>query len=265
MCLFHYSPWMERPLHEAGTTIFGRADADHQWLAYALRVDPLGAVSVVVPLPVRRGTAATEIELHSLRDFSELFGSLQKTFPRERVLRREGARGPRSATPEPEVQYLGDYAVSVAMTAAELSRLRPDLAVSPDLLSGRPAYADYAFVVLGLRPGRRVVLDAASSWKPVEHHAVAIRFPSRFQRTIFMPTLVAANGDLPSSARYDHLLFCQTSSNRQPAAGWERSERPVGRRVEKQPVRIVDPSLYLFRRSIRGTLPNEDMILSDQP
>lgn len=257
---------MNRPPHEAGTTSFGRLDGDHQWLAYALRVDVADELSIAIPLPIRSGALADDIQVHALRDFPEMFSSLQRAFPLERIERPlTRGIGPARADDALEVRNLGDYTASLALTAADLARLRPDFAPRPRLLEEIPVYADYAFLVLRVKPPRRVMIDMTRLRLPVEHHPIAVRFPTRWPARIFMPTLFAHNGDLPETVSYDHLLLCQTNSNTQPAGAWQRSARPAGRHVEKQPVSVVDPSLHVFRRSLKGDFRNQDLLLPASP
>jgi hypothetical protein len=255
---------MNEPLHEASTTIFARLNRDRQWLGYALRADIAEELSVAVPLPIALGAEPNEIRLHSLHEFPEFFSMLQKPFPRAKV-EAPLTRGPGGATPEAlDIVFLGDYAASIARDAAALAHVRPELALRPTALEQLPEYATFAFVVLRLKPPRRVAIDPrVVHAPPVEHHAVLIDFPTRSPGKLFFPTLVAQNGELPQHARYDHLLFCQTGSDRHPEAGWQRSARHVGRYVLGQTAPAVDTSRHVFRRSIKGNYPNQDLELSE--
>jgi hypothetical protein len=263
MCLRPKPAFVSEPLHDASTTIFARLNGDRQWLGYALRADIAEELSVAIPLPIALGTEPSEIRLHSLHEFPGFFTMLQKPFPRAQV-EAPLTRGPGRATPEAlDIVFLGDYAASVAPDASALARVRPELALRPTALELLPEYATFAFVILRLKPPRKVAIDPRVMRTPVEHHAVLIDFPSRFPGKLFFPTLVAQNGELPQHAAYDHLLFCQTGSDRHPEAGWERSARHVGRYVLGQTAPAVDTSRHVFRRSIRGNYPNQDLELSE--
>ncbi|NUP09167.1 MAG: hypothetical protein HOW73_24210 [Polyangiaceae bacterium] len=197
---------MNAPQHEASTTMFVRLHGRRQWLGYALRADITEEISVAIPLPVAAGTSVADIELRSLEEYPEFFSLIQKPFPRGRVdrLQTRGAGGGVSeALP---VVYLGDYAASVAVQPSELARVDPALALRPRALERLPQYATYAFVVLRLKPPRRVVIDPRGLRKAIEHHAILIDFPTALPRCPFLSyprgaqRRIASNGALRSLA-----------------------------------------------------------------
>lgn len=265
MCLRPQPAFMNEPMHEAVTTIFARVDGPRQWLAYALRADITEEISVAIPLPVAEGTTSSDIVLDSLEAVPEFFTLIQRPFRRHRVA-APPTRGAGDSFPDAlEVTYLGDYAASVAANAEALARVHPELALRPSALAQVPSYATHAFVILRLKPPRRVMIEVGKPRRAVEHHAIVISFPTNAPDVLFFPTLVAHNGMLPESVRYDHLLFCQTRSDRQPEAGWERSARPLGRYVAEEIVPAVDASRHVYRRSIRVVHRNEDLRLPEPP
>lgn len=270
MCLFYHSRLVYPPPDLALTTIFARPGVPaRQWLAYSVRTHLFDRVNLVIPLPTPPGTVAGDLRLFSLHDFPEFFEQLDRSFPRKppELVQTRGVPIPAERQSATSVHALGEYSAMVASTLDDLTSVDETIRPPAEMLRSLRGYRDFAFVVLNLRPRRRRIIHAPEELgKPEDHHAILIDFPTRHRGEIFIPMLSAPNGSIATEADYDHKLYCQTTGNRRPRAGWEMSSHPVGSLVDKnRDFGAVDASRSVFRKRVKGQLPNADLVLEDPP
>jgi len=70
-------------------------------------------------------------------------------------------------------------------------------------------------------------------------------------------------GKVHAKAEFDHALYCQVAkSGLCSFMHWEESRKPASAFVKADKSRgLVEPERHVFRRGLKGTLGNEDMLL----
>lgn len=92
---------------------------------------------------------------------------------------------------------------------------------------------------------------------------MAFVFPTRFPEKLFFPTVHIHDGEVHKTERFDHTLYCQIGHSGafamqhwEPTPGvaesFTKPEKSMG---------LLEPQWHVHRRSMRGMLKNEDMIL----
>jgi hypothetical protein len=111
---------------------------------------------------------------------------------------------------------------------------------SPDRgATGSGRIIDWGFAVFRLKPGKKAHI-----------HPMACRFRTRDASRLFFPTVHVHDGQVHASARFDHSLYDQGERS-------ERDERSV-LMAPQDAHAIVARGEPVFRRTLRGELPNRD-------
>ena len=202
-------------------------------------------LAMILPLPVRKDICVSDM-LKFEKIPSNVFSGLKHSF-------RPKVRGlvslARSLGKDIEflaVHQVGSYEASFVPEPDEFSRLDPRFRLSSSLMDQLGCYEDYGFAVFQLRLGTEV------------SHPMGIRFESRFDDRVFIPTLHVHDNSLPDSAEFDHTIYCQLPSDESRFAkikGWGKSNYcPSKDRVPD----CVNTSRKVFRKEISGMQPNTD-------
>lgn len=231
------------------TRIFARpTDGGRQLLAYAMDFTAREPVAMVLPLPVdRRDPVPLRFVDHPESD--ALFGGLEQAFvPREgvRLGLTKSARGFEEPLPVLEV---GDYVASWVPTVDRFEDLDPRFRLPHDLVAGVAGWSTWGFAVFALKPGLRLAV-----------RPMVLEFARSDPRTLFFPTVHVHDGELHPTAVFDHTLYLQPTRRERYALGdWDESAGPASRTVTSD---LVVPDAHLYRRFVRGLLPNEDTQLA---
>lgn len=173
-------------------------------------------------------------------------------------------------------------------TRGDFDRLDSRFRLSDSAWDDLPAYHDYGFAVFQL-------VDVAAGpwwrrWLGIAErktiHPMAFSFPRRDPSSLFSPTLHVHDGHVHPSARLDHQLYAQllpgqgpgsppgphaeeppTSARVQPGDDpWQRSHDHLSLAVDVERARgIIERGRRGWKRTMRGSHPNEDVYLRSQP
>lgn len=232
------------------TCIFARLDADHQLLAYQMKVAAPGAVAMVLPIPTPPSTSPDAVRFIDLSAEPWLFDELRFAFE----VSGDGASlGTPAAAAEGsalEVHRVGAFEASFVPSPSDFARLDARFRLPEGVLGAVPHYADWDFVVFKLR---------VDEGRETDFHPMAFRFPTRRPGEAFFPCLHVHDGEVHPTADFDHQLYAQLGPGRS-AGGWQRSDGVLGR--SGAPSRVVDGQQLAFYRRVEGSQPNGDVWLA---
>ena len=84
---------------------------------------------------------------------------------------------------------------------------------------------------------------------------MALRFASRSPERLFFPTVHVHDGEVHDTADFDHALFAQGIGEE----GWRSTGAPARVHLDvERTLGLVDGDAPLFKRALRGSLPNRD-------
>lgn len=247
MCCF--SPitpvgWLARlfppRVHVADTSIFARARPDgQQLLAYSMELSVAGEVAMLLPVPIRPELGEAALEFVSLADHPTFFEALHALFVVEQTAARKSG-GVSLSLPRQQlvVHRVGAFEASFVPSPHDFGRLDPRFQLPSRIWSELGDYRDHGFAVFRLEPGRKQRV-----------HPMAFRFARRDPSRLFFPTVHVHDGRVRPTARFDHWLYYQGREGRD-----ERSFFPPSRDYAG----MLEPGAAVFRRQLRGRLPNQD-------
>jgi hypothetical protein len=234
----------------SATNIFVRmGDDERQFLVYSMTVDMAKPLAMVLPVPVKKGSDEKAVRFINLENYPNFFGDLDAGFPR--VMDSNEAL-PASAempgTRELEVVQVGNFEASFVPTVGDFNRLDARFQLPAELFAKMPDYRHFGFAVFKLKPGSQTV------------HPMAFDFPTGQPARLFFPTVHIHDGKVHARAKFDHVLYCQSSETFQlELADWEESEKLAGRFVDaKKSMGVVAPDEHCHKHELRGLLPNQD-------
>lgn len=245
------------------TKIFARGFSDdRQALVYAMNVALSEELAMILPLPVAARPADDAVAFINLQGEEAFFDQLASAFPAlgpQAAYLSFGAPRQRSA-PKLVVFDVGQYEASFVPTAADFSRLDQRFRLPSGFLEALPAYADYGFAVFRLKPQA----GGRGAAKPQSVQPMALTFPRREARSLFFPTVHVHDGRVPSTAAFDHALYCQADGLLQATLGWTPSAAPLGQHVMgTRSQTLLDAQRGGFATSLWGQNSNADLWLRE--
>lgn len=234
-------------IHVADTSIFARFTGEgEQCLIYSMEVSVPGRVAMILPVPVVPGAGEDALTFVSLEKFAEFFVYLRRLFVPPPPPAARGGGMSFSVRPQPKlkVHKVGSFEASFVPSKRDFGRLDERFRLSDDVWTALGDYEDWGFAVFQLEPGKRQHI-----------HPMAFRFKTRDERRLFFPTVHVHDGRVKPTARFDHALFYQLSGNAGTGAESkdERSWEPLLGNYEG-----LTKNGDVYRRELRGKLPNED-------
>ncbi len=202
------------------TRIFARRDGpDRQIVVYAMSLEADADVAMVLPLPVRIGSAEDAVEFVDLAAYPTFFEDLELGFPLGDLPGTDLLDVPSFFLSMPSklpVVKVGCLEASFVPTIRDFGRLDPRFRMPAGTWDRLPVYQDYGFAVFKLKAG-------AST-----RHPMAFSFPTRHAAGLFFPTVHVHDGEVHDTAWFDHTLYAQVPMDLAPDAGvWRRSIAPV--------------------------------------
>lgn len=251
----------------SGTRIFARgAPAGEQVLVYQMTLEASGDLAMILPLPVPPRPSEDALHFIDLEGYPSFFGDLDRGFEDEIDLSADADVVAISASLL-AVRDVGAFEASFVPTVDDFDRLDPRFRLPREIWSRIPPYRDFGFAVFKLRdPARRDLSGGLrrSRASTRSYHAMAFRFPRRDPRLLFFPTLHIHDGTVHPTARFDHLLYCQSDPAIAAALNdWLRSTDPAGSFLRPDPVvaGLVDLDAQCYRRALSGEMLNRDIVL----
>ena len=233
------------------TRIFARlGEHGNQALIYAMSMSAREEVAMVLPIPVKAGTAESGVRFFDYSGYSDVFADLNRCFPvTETSADPFGGASRSSRSAQLKVVPVGAYDASFVPTIADFSRLDERFRLPEGVWAKLPGYASFGFAVFKLRKGRHDV------------HPMAFSFPTARDGSVFFPTLHIHDGEVHDQEDFDHTLYLQ-GRNLQMASQWEESR---GLAVQKVKCGfshgMIRPEMHIYRRTIRGKFSNGDIVV----
>jgi hypothetical protein len=235
----------------SGTSIFARALVPlRQALVYEMSLAADGDLAMVLPIPVIPRSAEDAVHFVSLKAYPRFFRDMETAFPDESLARF--APQSRGAYPVAAaglvVHDVGDFDASFVPTAADFSRLDDRFRLPERTLRALEGYDDWGFAVFKLKVGKK---------GKQQYHPMAFTFPRRDPRRLFFPTVHIHDGEVHSTAQFDHALYMQSKS---APSGWRTSAQAAGSVIDDARAEgLVEPMALLHRLEIRSMAPNRDI------
>jgi hypothetical protein len=250
MCIF------SQPARVSGTHIFARhLDDGREALVYAMRFAAAGDLAMILPLPVPPAPPEDAVRFVSLEGYDRFFADVEKAFPRPqtRTLEFDLLSRPARAAANLVVHSVGDFEASFVPTLADFERLDARFKLDRTIWDALPQYRDWGFAVFKLK---------GEAQKQKDVHPMAFVFPRRDPTELFFPTVHIHDGVVHENALYDHMLYCQPSTEAAKGIDWGRSAGALGDTVDATRAHdLIDPRAFAFRMELRGERRNTDWVL----
>ncbi len=248
MCCF------SRPVElVADTNIFARESKNgRQYLVYSMTFKSVEDLAMILPIPTPKASPEDAVKFISLKGYENFFDDLRKGFPAPPPSRGKSDETDLGSKNTLKVVEVGDFIASFVPTLKDFDRLDKHFRLPDNVWEKLPQYRDWGFAVFKLKKpehGRSKV------------HPMACEFPRADKRVLFFPTVHIHDGTVPPKARFDHSLFCQLVGG--APHHWEESERLAEQfMVISKTAGIVDGDAHVYRRLIRGSFDNKDILVS---
>lgn len=230
------------PVHVSDTSIFARAvGPSEQALVYSMELSALGDVAMILPVPVVAGAGDDALSFVDLSKFPGFFDDLRALF----VVPMPAARSSNALAFAPQsrqvlkVHSVGAFEASFVPSMSDWDRIDPRFRLPDGVFQKLGGYDDYGFAVFKLAAGKKAKI-----------HPMAFRFRTRAPERLFFPTVHVHDGEVHPRAHFDHALFFQGGA----LESAERAFLKPSRDVEG----LVDVGAPMLRRTLHGSLPNED-------
>lgn len=246
-----------------GTRIFSRlSGAGTQFLAYQMNYESVQRNAMILPIPVARPAAESQLRFISLESYENFFDDLDQGFPHLSGFSLGcGGLADKSVASRLKVFKVGSYIASFVPALSDFARLSPEFNLADETWAKVPEYSEFGFAVFQL---------AAGAMKP---HPMAFEFETD-RSDLYFPTLHIHDGEVHDVEQFDHAIYMQHAGFDSRVYGYQNSnvaDRSTGlvRSVDRakrfcdveRAAGLVDGELLVHRRLIRGKLPNEDTII----
>ncbi len=238
------------------TRIFARSLPEgRQVLVYRMKLSAKKDVAMILPIPVKPGSGEKAVQFVDLARYPDMLSDMESLFPeRNRPdFLSEPAADPFASGEEPlAVENVGAYEASYVPSLADFARLDERFRLPSGVWDQMPFYNDFGFVVFKFRQ-----VDA-------EIHPMAFAFPRKDPARLFFPTVHVHDGQVHDKEDFDHILYCQKIPGDAFAlTDWQESPELPAAAVNIVAARgIVDPRLHIYRKAMKGHLPNTDTVLA---
>lgn len=233
------------------TKIFCRLSGVRQYLVYEMQLATDSDTAMILPLPTPPGED-NAVSFISLQEYDGFFDDLKKCFPAPR-LRFRGidvallASGGVYSLP---VHRVGKFDASWIPSMRDFSRIDPRFRLSEAVWNNLPVYGDYSFAVFQLRRGESTI------------HPMALSFLSRNPGALYYPTSHVHDGEVHSTADFDHVFYGQ---GRDFDSEWQSSVRlPKDVMLSDfltshKTSDVIDQDAPAYRMIRMGTFDNQDL------
>jgi hypothetical protein len=238
----------------AETKIFARSLPEgRQVLVYRMNLNTKQDNAMILPIPVSPGSAENAVQFVDLSGYASMMYDMEMLFPDPTVLSppADPFGGP-EAGEVLKVEDVGAFEASFVPAIKDFTRLDARFRLPQKVWDKLPVYTDFGFVVFKFRQANSEV------------HPMAFAFPRRDPARLFFPTVHVHDGEVHEEEEFDHVLYCQKiPGDNFPVKDWQESPMlPAAGGVNVVAARgIVDPRLHVYRRELKGRLPNRDTVL----
>lgn len=236
------------------TRIFARlGEHGNQVLIYQMSVNAPEDLAMVLPIPVKAGTAEDAVKFFDFSKYEKVFEDLWEMFPALNFGAPSNPFGaPRAAgvATALKVHSVGAYDASFVPTISDFNRLDARFRLPEGVWAKLPGYADFGFAVFKLKPGK------------AEVHPMAFSFPTALADTVFFPTLHIHDGEVHAKETFDHTLYLQGPASNLARGGWSESPGLAVTKVKCGNTHgMIRPELHVYRQTMSGKFDNGDVVV----
>ncbi len=239
------------------TRIFARSLPEgRQVLVYRMKLSAKKDVAMILPIPVKPASGDKAVQFVDLARYPTMLWDMEALFPEQDQYLSPAAEAVNpfaSGGDEPlAVENVGAYEASYVPSLADFTRLDERFRLPSGVWDQMPFYSDFGFVVFKFRQ-----VDA-------EIHPMAFAFPRKDSARLFFPTVHVHDGQVHDKEDFDHILYCQKIPGDSFAlTNWQESSGLPADSVNIVAAQgIVDPRLHIYRKAMKGHLPNTDTVLA---
>jgi hypothetical protein len=246
------------------TEIFARrSGTDKQFLVYRMDYEASQDLAMILPLPIPPMSSEDAVRFIDLSGYPEFFKDINIGFETfDDFLSKGMSRSIFSQTLK--VQEVGNFEASFVPSLQDFDRLDPRFCLPKNTWRSLPRYEDYGFAVFKLKPGNFAA------------HPMAFEFPTRFESTLFFPTVHVHDGQVELFAEFDHALYLQSHTPFKYLQGQEPHEDPLWIISEDeadellfakefvdipQTKGIIDGEMVIYQQLLKGKHPNTDNLV----
>lgn len=209
----------------ANTNLFARLTGPaSQLLVYQMSIASPADTAMVLPLPVAEAARADAVRFIDFSAYAGFFKGLSRlayfddgVYEGLSLSNLPNTLAP--TRPPIPVQEVGAYEASYLPSVADFDRLDRRFEVPVGLWDAYPQYADYGFAVFRLKPTTGKALKGV--------HPMALEFETRLEHRLFAPTVHVHDGAVHRFAYFDHLVYVQGATIREPSFLLLRDGLPV--------------------------------------
>jgi hypothetical protein len=247
MCCF------SRPVDTvADTNIFARDSKDgRQFLVYSMQFKSGEDLAMILPIPTPKDSAEDAVKFVDLKKYEGFFDDMRKGFPEPPPPRTKDDAPPKKAAAGGLVVVeVGDFVASFVPAIKDFARLDEQFRLPEGVWEKLPQYKEFGFAVFKLKKPKKGESKV---------HPMAFEFPRADKRVLFFPTVHIHDGKVSEKAKFDHSLFCQTSG--EPPLRWDESPGLAESFMKvKETQGIVDGNAHVYRKLMKGTFDNKDVL-----
>jgi hypothetical protein len=236
----------------ADTNIFARASKDgRQFLVYSMKFKAGEDLAMILPIPTPKNSAEDAVKFISLKKYETFFDDLRAGFPEPRTKDKDVPKDDAPNKGPLVVVEVGDFVASFVPAIKDFDRLDKQFRLPAGVWDKLPQYKEWGFAVFKLKKPEKGQSKV---------HPMAFEFPRLDKKVLFFPTVHIHDGTVPAKAKFDHSLFCQVAGD--PPVRWDESPGLAESFVKvKQTEGIVDGNAHVYRKLMKGTFDNKDMLV----
>jgi hypothetical protein len=235
----------------SGTHIFARAGQNgRQFVVYSMILGTKEDLAMILPIPVPKESKEDAVRFINLEKYKEFFTDMQAGFPLPKASRDSLSLGHAAPGSKLKLVDVGSYEASFVPQVKDFARLDERFRLPMGVWDKLPQYKDYGFAVFKLKKGQSNV------------HPMAFEFPRSDPQHLFFPTVHIHDGKVHPQAKFDHALYCQFTGEGRLIVEWQESIQPAGMFMKKDQAQgLLDPNAHCYRREIKGTHKNADILV----
>ena len=238
------------------TRIFARSLPEgRQVIVYRMNLNTKQDTAMVLPIPVKPGSGEKAVQFVDLSAYPRMMSDMEHLFPDRSI-----APADPFATPDApggsettlEVHPVGAFEASYVPTKDDFDRLDERFRMPSKVWDALPAYDRFGFVVFKFRKANALI------------HPMAFAFPRADASRLNFPTVHVHDGRVHDEEEFDHSLYSQKiPGDKFSVQQWRESAELPATIVDVVAARgIVDPRLHVYRKAMKGKLPNVDTVLA---
>ena len=222
----------------------------NQVVIYSMVLDADSDLAMILPIPVKAGSPEKSVKFIDLSLDKNFFPMLDRAFPQLDTFGGRSSSGPfggGGGRGRLEVQQVGSFDASFVPTVSDFDRVDPEFRIEQGIWASLPEFKDHGFVVFKLRKGRARV------------HPMAFAYPARDTGRIVFPTVHIHDGEVHGEAKFDHSLYCQTSSP-EVKMQWQESVALAAGYLKILRLKgTVRGDEHVYKKQFVGAFENQDM------